>query len=318
MESLVASFHELFDDQIFQIQLFVCHLFALYTFVLAIFTNNYSQVDRLWSIIPSLYAWSYVYFEYAKNGTLTDTFFRLFIMSVLITAWSIRLTFNYWRKGGYTVGSEDYRWEHVKKFLHYPEYKLPFQLFNLTFIAAFQNWLLYAITLPMWYIQKYNRREPFNIYDLLLTVLHIMALTYETIADEQQWNFQTKKYKWLKSKKLEDKEFTEVDFKSGFLTRGLFAYSRHPNFFAEMCQWIIILAFTFSSQYVLILKGDYSRVINLSAVGVVVYICLFQGSTVLTEKLSATKYPNYKLYQKSVSRFIPSIFSSYSDDSNKQ
>lgn len=22
----------------------------------------------------------------------------------------IRLTFNYWRKGGYTVGSEDYRW----------------------------------------------------------------------------------------------------------------------------------------------------------------------------------------------------------------
>ena len=166
MESIVTIFTELLDDQIFQIQLFFCHLLALYAFILAIITGNYSQVDRLWSIIPSLYAWSYVYFEFSKNGTQTDTFYRLFIMSILITSWSIRLTFNYWRKGGYTVGSEDYRWEHVKKFLHYPEYKIPFQIFNLTFIAAFQNWLLYAVTLPMWYIQKYNRREPFNMYDL--------------------------------------------------------------------------------------------------------------------------------------------------------
>jgi steroid 5-alpha reductase family enzyme len=314
MESIVTLFTELLDDRIFQIQLFACHLLALYTFILAIITGNYSQVDRLWSIIPSLYAWSYVYFEYSKNGTQTDTFYRLFIMSVLITSWSIRLTLNYWRKGGYTVGSEDYRWEHVKKFLHYPEYKIPFQIFNLTFIAAFQNWLLYAITLPMWYIQKHNRGEPFNMYDLLLTILYIGALTFETVADEQQWNFQTKKYKWLKTKKLEDKEFSETDFKRGFLTKGLFAYSRHPNFFAEMCQWLIIYLFTLSSQYILILKEDYSRVLNSGLIGVVVYILLFQGSTILTEKLSAAKYPNYKVYQKSVSRFIPSIFSSYKDE----
>ena len=313
MDSIATLVAELFDDQIFQIQLFVCHLLALYTFILSLITGNYSQVDRLWSIIPSIYAWSYVYFEYSKNGTQTDTFYRLTIMSILITSWSIRLTFNYWRKGGYTVGSEDYRWEHVKKFLHYPEYKIPFQIFNLTFIAAFQNWLLYAITLPMWYIQKYNRGEPFNMYDLLLTVLYIAALTYETIADEQQWNFQTKKYKWLKTKKLEDREFSEVDFKRGFLTRGLFAYSRHPNFFAEMCQWLIVYAFTLSSQYVSLLKADYSRVLNQGLIGVTVYILLFQGSTILTEKLSMAKYPNYRVYQKSVSRFIPSLFSSYND-----
>jgi steroid 5-alpha reductase family enzyme len=317
METVITAFNELFEDRIFQIQLFVCHLFALYTFVLSITTDNYSQVDRLWSIIPSIYAWSFVYFEYSTNGTQTDTFYRLFILSILITSWSIRLTFNYWRKGGYTVGSEDYRWEHVKKFLRYPEYKLPYQIFNLTFIALFQNWLLYAITLPLWYIQKYNRREPFNFYDLVLTVFYITALTYETIADEQQWNFQTKKHKWIKNKNVKDTQFNEADFKRGFLTKGLFAYSRHPNFFAEMFQWSIIFAFTLSSQYSVILKGDYSRVINPALVGVVVYILLFQGSTILTEKLSIAKYPNYKIYQKTVSRFVPSILSAYKDQAKE-
>lgn len=32
------------------------------------------------------------------EGLLTEAVFKA------------RLTFNYWRKGGYTVGSEDYRW----------------------------------------------------------------------------------------------------------------------------------------------------------------------------------------------------------------
>lgn len=27
-----------------------------------------------------------------------------------LTVPQIRLTFNYWRKGGYQIGSEDYRW----------------------------------------------------------------------------------------------------------------------------------------------------------------------------------------------------------------
>ncbi len=52
--------------------------------------------------------------------------------------------------------------------------------------------------------------------------------------------FQTKKYKWLSEK---DKNIKNVnnytkeeleDFKRGFLTKGLFKYSRHPNFFGEL------------------------------------------------------------------------------------
>ena len=46
-----------------------------------------------------------------------------------------RLTYNYWRKGGYSVGSEDYRWEIVRnktgRFIMF--------LFDIVFISSFQS-----------------------------------------------------------------------------------------------------------------------------------------------------------------------------------
>ena len=38
---------------------------------------------------------------------------RLLIVAVLTTLWGIRLTWNFWRKGGYS-GGEDYRWLEVQ------------------------------------------------------------------------------------------------------------------------------------------------------------------------------------------------------------
>lgn len=68
--------------------------------------KNYSQVDRLWSILPTLYISNYVLYAHMV-GLQTE---RLDMAAVAFAIWSIRLTFNYWRKGGYQKGSEDYRW----------------------------------------------------------------------------------------------------------------------------------------------------------------------------------------------------------------
>jgi steroid 5-alpha reductase family enzyme len=58
---------------------------------------------------------------------------RGIIFASLVTIWGIRLTYNYWRKGGYKKGEEDYRWAVVKK--RYGD--VMFQLLNATFIAPF-------------------------------------------------------------------------------------------------------------------------------------------------------------------------------------
>lgn len=39
--------------------------------------------------------------------------------------------------------------------------------------------------------------------------------------------------------------------------------------------------------------------------GAISYLLLFWGSTLLTESISAGKYPEYKLYQKHVPKFVP-------------
>jgi len=77
----------------------------VFVFILNTATNNYSQVDKLWSIMPMLYSWIMVYMSGFNS--------RLLLATSLITLWGGRLTFNFAKKGGYSwkfwEGEEDYR-----------------------------------------------------------------------------------------------------------------------------------------------------------------------------------------------------------------
>jgi len=218
-------------------------------------------------------------------------------MSALITMWGVRLTYNYWRKGGYRKGEEDYRWTHVKKMFYYPEIKFIFHLFNFVFIAFIQSWLLMAFSVPIWYVQT-NQAEPLNFYDFILTGLFLLFFAIEVVADEQQWAFQ--KIKKLFNKRSNTHTLTQEeinDCRRGFLTRGLFRYSRHPNFFGELSMWWTIYLFT--------LNNSNFHLVNYSIAGAVILQLIFLKSTPLTERISQSKYPTYSEYQAQVSRIIP-------------
>jgi len=85
----------------------------------------------------------------------------------------------------------------------------------------------------------------------------------------------------------------------GFVTSGLWAYSRHPNFAAEQTIWFVLYQWSCYATKVL-----YSW----AGVGPSFLILLFQGSTWLTELITSGKYPEYSEYQRQVSMFIPSGF----------
>ena len=92
--------------------------------------KNYSQVDRVWSILPTLYHVHYSVWAH-MNGLECGRVDNVLAFSVV---WSLRLTFNYWRKGGYQVGSEDYRWMIIKERIG----SLGFVVLNLIFISTAQ------------------------------------------------------------------------------------------------------------------------------------------------------------------------------------
>lgn len=92
--------------------------------------------------------------------------------------------------------------------------------------------------------------------------------------------------------------YTQADLERGFITTGLWAYSRHPNFAAEQTIWFVLYQWSCYASKVL-----YSW----TGLGCMSLILLFQGSTILTEVISSGKYPEYKHYQKQIGAHIPSF-----------
>ena len=203
-------------DPPLQTALIACALAIGACWLLSLVTREYSWVDRLWSVMPPLYvAW------FALAAGAADL--RLWAMALLVGLWGARLTFNFARKGGYSRGGEDYRWAELRSRMS----PLGFQLFNFFFVALFQHLLLLAISLPALSALREARR-PFGGVDALLCALFLLLLAGETLADEQQWRFQSdKRARRARGERVEHE----------FLTSGLFRYSRHPNFFFEQAQW---------------------------------------------------------------------------------
>ena len=249
--------------------------FALLCWVLSLITKEYSWVDRLWSITPVLFA-----LHFAAHAGFTNT--RLNLMAALVALWGGRLTYNFARKGGYKRGGEDYRWEEIQSKIG-PAW---FQVLNATFLAPFQNYLLLLIVVPSYAAYQLGD-TPLTPLDYAATAAFVVFFLGETIADEQQWKFQTDKHAAMARGETPER---------GFVTTGLFRYSRHPNFFCEQAMWWTYYVFSIAAG---------AGWLNWTITGAVLLTLLFQGSTGLTEKISLRKYPRYADYQRTTSRLIP-------------
>ena len=260
---------------------------AAFCFIVGELTGNNSQMDKLWSLLPIAYTWVIA----AKGGMST----RLVVMAILATLWGIRLTFNFARKGAYKLkfweGVEDYRWAIVRSGPAFRK-RWAWTAFDLGFISIYQNALVLMTTFPA--LVAMSSDTPFTWVDCLAAVLMLGFIIWETIADEQQWAFQTKKWAMLnEGKKLEE---LPAPYNKGFNTTGLWGRSRHPNYFAEQGTWVAFYVFSI---------GAGMGLFNWSIIGALLLIVLFQGSSSLAEEISGGKYPEYEKYCQSVPRFFP-------------
>ncbi|OBT54368.1 hypothetical protein VE04_05510 [Pseudogymnoascus sp. 24MN13] len=253
--------------------------------------RNYSQVDRLWSILPAIFIGHFVAYGHVV-GLDTE---RLDMLLFTVVVWSGRLTFNYWRRGGYNIGSEDYRWMVIKKVVDSYS-KAIWPVFNIIFIAGMQLSLLLLISTPA-YIQLLvsNMEMPMSKVDTLFPRALGGLVLIEALADHQQWTFQTAKAKYRATAKV-PQGYEQGDLERGFVVTGLFSLCRHPNFVCEQAFWVAVYQWSCFNT---------DQLYNWTGFGALGLVCLFQGSTWLTEKLTAQKYPEYKEYQKRVSKFIP-------------
>ncbi|MBE0677358.1 MAG: DUF1295 domain-containing protein [Bacteroidales bacterium] len=260
---------------------------VLVCFFVSEITRNYSQVDKLWSLVPLAYAW----LTFAAYPSA-----RIFLMAILVTIWGLRLSFNFYRKGGYSIipwhGEEDYRWKILRDSTALKG-RLRFGLFNLFFISFYQNLLILLFSTPLLMAAMYND-APLGVTDLIAAALMLLFIIAETIADNQQFRFQN-------AKRSMNENYTALgeSLRKGFLTEGMWKYVRHPNFASEQAIWISFYLFSVAAS------GQW---INFTLIGPVLLVTLFIGSSVMTEKISSGKYPDYSTYQKEVPKFIPRLF----------
>lgn len=252
-----------------------CLVVALGCWLASLVTGNCSQTDRMWSLTPALYVGLFA--GYAGFADL-----RLNLMFGLTALWGARLTWNFARKGGYTRGHEDYRWPVLRE-------RMPralFELFNLTFIAGYQNLLLLLLAAPAWRAWEV-RGADLGALDIAAAAAFLGFLAGESLADQQQWRFQTDKHA---------RKGRGEPVEAEFLTAGLFRWSRHPNFFCEQAIWWSFYGFSVAAT---------DRWLDPTILGAALLTLLFQGSTAFTERITLAKYPEYADYQRRTSRLLP-------------
>ncbi|MDQ3728026.1 MAG: DUF1295 domain-containing protein [Actinomycetota bacterium] len=196
-------------------------------------------------------------------------FERSLLIAILVTAWGVRLaTYIAARRDG-----EDHRYAAMR------EKHDNFAARSLWSIFGTQALIAWVISLPIQVAA--TDPTPGSLGALALAGLAIGAfgIVFEALADAQLRAFSK-----------------NSDNKGKVMDRGLWRYSRHPNYFGEVCVWwgIFLIALETGSGW-------------WTAIGplVLTVLLLRVSGVALTEKTISSRRPGYELYIKQTSAFIP-------------
>jgi steroid 5-alpha reductase family enzyme len=228
--------------------------------------NNAGVVDIVWSYNFPLIA---VIYFFLGDGDL----YRKLLITAMVLIWGIRLgTYLYVRVLGH-IHIEDGRYKQLRT--DWGE-KFQVKLFWFYQAQAFSNVLL---SLPFLLICC-NQNPDLSVLEHIGIALWLLALIGEGIADRQLQNF--------KGDPLNKGEVFD---------RGLWGWSRHPNYFFEWMIWVSYFVFACSSEW---------GWISIICPGIILYLLLHVTGIPLNEEQNLRSKPEaYRRYQQRVSKFLP-------------
>jgi len=256
----------LFDYQHSLIDVAIADIAAtIVIFIFSFLLNNSSMYDPYWSVIPIPIAYYWMMINPEGNST------RQWIIFLLVTFWGIRLTFN-WVRGWPGLHHEDWRYVDLVR-----KHGKLYWLVSFSGIHMFPTILVYAGMVPV--VFGMASKAPFNLIDYLAIIVTFSAVLIEWISDEQ-----------LKAFKL------KVTEKGAFIKSGLWAYSRHPNYFGEVSFWFGLFLFAFAKSPFFFWTG----------IGALVMIILFVFISIpLMDERHQTTRIGYGEHMKKVSGLAP-------------
>jgi len=167
-------------------------------------TQKVSTIDSFWGTGFVIISWlTFFRFE--------NAFPNNFLLLVLVTVWGLRLTFYLvWRNWN---KPEDYRYQAMR---HRAGKIFPW--LSLFSVFIFQGCLILTISVPLQLAFMSNRE--WSWLNVLGTVTTIAGILFESVGDYQLAQF--KKH---------------PENKGQVFDRGLWRFSRHPNYFGDFLVW---------------------------------------------------------------------------------
>ncbi len=245
---------------------------------------NASIFDVHWSLLPA----SVYVLHFALHPSSHPDRTRAVLLTLAIWIWSLRLTGNWLKKGG--LGFEDFRYKKFRAEMS----PAVFQLFSFVSLFEVQAAMVLAMMMPAWYALRAPGR-PVGPLDWVAFAIVISAVAVEWIADLQGMAFRARReaHRRIHPEDLEG----DPPRYARFPREGLWRYSRHPNYFGEICVWwgVYLFAVAQSGQW-----------LNWTIVGPITINALFVGGSVrLTEQHERSRKPEYAEYQRTTSRLVP-------------
>jgi steroid 5-alpha reductase family enzyme len=143
---------------------------------------------------------------------------------------------------------------------------------------------LIGVTIPFYVVHSVN--EPLNIWDLIAIVVSVCGIIVAYHADTQLHDFVTRN---SKQKELGKPMVPNLD-------KGLWNYSRHPNYFGEQLWWWGLVIFAWNLGHG---RTFFGALINSMCLA---YVTKLVEDRMLKQDFRAE---GYRIYQKTTSVWIP-------------
>jgi steroid 5-alpha reductase family enzyme len=198
-------------------------------------------------------------------------YLRQWIVTGLVVIWGLRLAFHiYLRSRG---KPEDFRYAEMRK-----RWGTNAALKSFTHVFMFQGLILLTIAYPIIMVNAIPK-PGFTFFDIIGILIWIVGFLFEVIADVQLQNFVRK----------------EKTPANPIMMRGLWQYSRHPNYFGEALVWWGI--------FFIVLSIPNGWVAVFSPIAITFLLLKISGVPLLEKKYQND--PAYQEYARRTSMFIP-------------
>ena len=242
-------------------------LATLVVFGFSRYYRNSSFYDAYWSVIPPLlllYWWS-------QAGPGVDRL-RCALVAGVVVLWAIRLTFN-WIRSFPGLHHEDWRYPVLRR--RAGRWEVLADLVAIHLVPTVQ---VFVGMLPV-YVAVTRPGPGLTWLAWLAAVLGLAAVALEFVADQQMY------------------DFVATRSPGQACTRGLWSWSRHPNYFGEFGFWFALALFGVAAA-----PAEAWWLF----VGAALMLAMFLFASIpLMEQRSLARRPDYQRVIDRVSRFVP-------------